>query len=80
MVLAKPLVLTVLLTGFMTQAARPDAIASGTSADAYIDLGAGPYPDASAITTGNARAWYQSSEIESFFGGTPNVQRAVRLR
>src|SRR5690348_16205375 len=42
---------------------------------AYINLGAGPYPLASQITTGNAQPWYNSSQISSFFGGQPTAQQ-----
>jgi hypothetical protein len=45
------------------------------TADAFINLGAGPYPEAGVITTGNAQAWYNSSQITSFFGGQPTSQQ-----
>ena len=43
--------------------------------NAFINLGAGPYPLASQITTGNAQPWYNSSQISSFFGGQPTAQQ-----
>jgi hypothetical protein len=43
--------------------------------DAFINLGNGPYPLQSAITTGNAQPWYSSSQICSFFGGQPTSQQ-----
>jgi hypothetical protein len=36
-------------------------------------LGAGPYPLASQITSGNAQPWYDSTQISSFFGGQPTA-------
>jgi len=43
--------------------------------DAFINLGNGPYPQQSTITTGNALPWYSSSQIGSFFGGQPTAQQ-----
>jgi hypothetical protein len=43
--------------------------------DAFINLGNGPYPLQNPITTGNAQAWYNSSQITSLFGGQPNAQQ-----
>ena len=44
-------------------------------ADAFINLGDGPYPNASLLTTGNAQAWYNSPVAARVFGGTPNAQQ-----
>ena len=49
--------------------------ASQATANAFINLGAGPYPEASAITTGNAQPWYNSTQLSSFFGGQPTAQQ-----
>jgi hypothetical protein len=49
--------------------------ASRPPADAYINLGNGPYPNAGVITTGGAQPWYNSSQIASFFGGQPTLQQ-----
>ena len=43
--------------------------------NAFINLGNGPYPLASQITTGNAQPWYDSSQVSSFFGGQPTSQQ-----
>ena len=43
--------------------------------DAFINLGNGPYPLQNPITTGNAQAWYNSSQITSLFGGQPGAQQ-----
>jgi hypothetical protein len=43
--------------------------------DAFINLGNGPYPLQSAITTGNAQPWYSSSQITNLFGGPPSIQQ-----
>ena len=46
-------------------------------ADANLNLGSGPYPLESTITTGNAQPWYNSSQIASFFGGQPSAQQVA---
>jgi hypothetical protein len=43
--------------------------------DAYINVGNGPYPDAAALTTGGAQAWYNSPGVAALFGGAPNAQQ-----
>jgi hypothetical protein len=43
--------------------------------DAFINLGNGPYPLQNAITTGNAQPWYDSSQINTLFGGQPSAQQ-----
>jgi hypothetical protein len=40
-----------------------------------VNLGTGPYPEASFITTGNAQPWYASPQIANFFGGQPSAQQ-----
>src|SRR5271157_5504969 len=47
--------------------ASSSASAPATSADAFINVGPGPYPLASQITTGNAQPWYNNSAANSFF-------------
>ncbi len=46
-------------------------------AEANLNLGSGPYPLESTITTGNAQPWYNSSQIASFFGGQPSAQQVA---
>ena len=55
----------------------PAAVASSSGpVDAYINLGVGPYPAQSSITTGNAQPWYDSTPIMSLFGGQqPTAQQ-----
>jgi hypothetical protein len=48
---------------------------SSNPVEAFINLGAGPYPLASSITTGGAQPWYSSQQISSFFGGQPTAQQ-----
>ncbi len=63
----------------------PDTSAAGLAptpatplvADANLNLGSGPYPLESTITTGNAQPWYNSSQIASFFGGQPSAQQVA---
>ncbi len=49
--------------------------ASAPVANANLNLGSGPYPLESTITTGNAQPWYNNSQIASFFGGQPTAQQ-----
>jgi hypothetical protein len=51
------------------------APATTTSADAFINLGTGPFALAGQITTGGAQAWYNSPAVNSFFGGPPTDQQ-----
>ncbi len=44
-------------------------------ANANLNLGSGPFPLDSTITTGNSQPWYNSSQISSFFGGQPTAQQ-----
>jgi hypothetical protein len=50
-------------------------LAPSATYDAYINLGTGPYPDASFLTTGGAQAWYNSAAVDALFGGIPNAQQ-----
>jgi hypothetical protein len=66
-----------------TPVAQPQVVTAPTTAaaapsgpvDAFINLGNGPYPLASVITTGGAQPWFNSSQINSLFGGTPSAQQ-----
>ncbi len=44
-------------------------------ANANLNLGTGPYPLASVITTGNSQPWYTSPQITGLFGGQPTAQQ-----
>ena len=56
-----------------TTPSTPAAVSSPVQA--FINLGAGPYPLAAAITTGGAQPWYNSSQLTSLFGGQPTAQQ-----
>jgi hypothetical protein len=45
------------------------------SADAFVNFGNGPYPEANLITTGNAQPWYNSTQVATLFGGQPTDQQ-----
>ncbi len=49
--------------------------ASGPTFDAFINLGAGPFPNAGTLTTGGAQAWYNSPQVMALFGGQPNASQ-----
>jgi hypothetical protein len=51
--------------------AASSVVSAAVPVDAYINVGAGPYPAQSSITTGNAQPWYNSPQITSLFGGNP---------
>jgi hypothetical protein len=53
----------------------PAVSAPPSSADAFLNLGAGPYPEQALITTGNAQPWYNSAAIVNLFGGQPTAQQ-----
>jgi hypothetical protein len=67
-------VLAPIPSGFAT----PPTSSTSTSpppVDAYINLGAGPFPETNSLTTGNPQAWYNSPAVVSAFGGTPTPQQ-----
>ncbi len=49
--------------------------AASSPAQAFINVGNGPYPLAAAITTGSAQPWYNSSQVTTLFGGQPTAQQ-----
>ena len=59
-------------SGFAT---APTSSTSTPPVNAYINLGTGPYAEASTLTTGNPQAWYNSPAVVSAFGGTPTAQQ-----
>ena len=46
----------------------PPSISSGPHADALINFGGGPYPEAASLTTGNAQGFFNSPVFRNFFG------------
>jgi hypothetical protein len=56
-------------------APAPLASAAPAAAQAFINVGSGPYPLAAAITTGGAQPWYNSTQLTSLFGGQPTAQQ-----
>jgi hypothetical protein len=44
-------------------------------ADAFIDFGNAPYPEANFLTTGNPQPWYTSPVVSQVFGGIPTPQQ-----
>ncbi len=49
--------------------------AAPAPAQAFINVGSGPYPQAAAITTGGAQPWYNSTQLTTLFGGHPTAQQ-----
>ena len=56
------------------------AVAPSHSVAAFINFGNGAYSEAQSLTTGNPQAWYQSSTVQSVFGGTPTVAQQVAFQ
>jgi len=55
----------------------PAARASTALADAFVNLGIGPYAEAETLTIGGAQPWYTSPVVGRLFGGQPDeYQRA----
>jgi hypothetical protein len=54
--------------------AASSSSSSGTY-DAFVNLGNGPYPNDSLLTTGGAQPWYNSSAVAQLYGGQPNAQQ-----
>ncbi|MFO0910748.1 MAG: PEP-CTERM sorting domain-containing protein [Isosphaeraceae bacterium] len=49
---------------------------SGSTPDAFINLGSGPYAEASSLTVGNPQPWYTSPSVTKFFNGAiPDSQQ-----
>jgi hypothetical protein len=72
------------VTQVAAEVMTPPPVASSSSSsssspagsyDGFVNLGAGPFPNAGTITTGNAQSWYQSAAITGFFGGQPTAQQ-----
>ena len=58
----------------------PPALAVSTAPsqyDAFINLGSGPYPSSSGLTTGNPQPWFLSAPVDRLFGGVPNAQQQL---
>jgi hypothetical protein len=53
--------------------APPASQPSTGVANAFINFGSGPYPDAGFIASGNPQAWYTSPQVAALFGGTPTA-------
>jgi hypothetical protein len=51
------------------------APAATVPADAFINLGTGPYPETGTIASGNPQPWYASASISHLFGGTPSASQ-----
>lgn len=55
-------------------AAQPSSASPSTGvANGFIDFGAGPYPAAGSIASGNPQPWYTSPEVAALYGGTPTA-------
>jgi hypothetical protein len=65
--------LTLVFAVGLAEAARADPLVQSPAANAFINLGAGPYPAQSFVATGSPQAWYDSPQVASLFGGTPTA-------
>jgi hypothetical protein len=56
--------------------AIPNFATSAPRVDAFINMTAGPYPEAGNLTTGGAQPWYTSpAAVQAFGGAVPNAQQ-----
>ena len=51
----------------------------GPTYNAYLNMGAGPFASASAITGGGAQAWYLSPVVEKLYGGVPTPDQQLQF-
>jgi hypothetical protein len=72
---ASPMTSTPVVANSSAAPASAAVASSSGPVDAYINLGVGPYPAQSSITTGNAQPWYNSSQVAALFGGQPTAQQ-----
>src|SRR5579885_2978904 len=54
-------------------AAPPPAQAPPAVAEGFLNFGAGPYPAAGWIASGNPQPWSTSPQVAALFGGTPTA-------
>ncbi len=73
MTISRSLALGALLSIVAAATAQADPL--GTTVDAVVDLGAGPYPAAGSIVAGNPLPWYDSAPVAGLFGGAPTAQQ-----
>ena len=75
MAISRAWALGVLMTLATSVAAHADPLGPTTGADAFINLGSGPYPASSYLASGNPAPWYDSPQVATLFGGTPTAQQ-----
>lgn len=63
---------------YATQVA-PVAAPASNKVDAFINMGAGPYAEASDLAAGNPQAWYNSPSASAVFGGTPTAAEQAQF-
>jgi hypothetical protein len=60
--------------GSATNATTPPSTQpSAHVADGFVNFGAGPYPAAGWIASGNPQPWFTSPQVAALFGGTPTA-------
>ncbi|AMV39598.1 hypothetical protein [Planctomyces sp. SH-PL62] len=59
----------------LTYTRQPTFGATTSTADAFINLGGQPYAEASSLTVGDPKPWYQSPAAIAAFGGTPTADQ-----
>jgi hypothetical protein len=55
------------------------AARAAKAVDGFINLGAGPFPAADTLATGNPQPWYNSPGVIQLFGGVPNAQQQANF-
>jgi hypothetical protein len=52
---------------------------AGSSYNAYLNMGSGPYASASTVTSGGAMPWYLSPTVEKLYGGVPTPDQQAQF-
>jgi hypothetical protein len=71
----RALALGMLITIIPGASALADPIGMAPTADAFLNLGNGPYASSNLIATGSPQAWYNSAQVVRLFGGVPTAQQ-----
>lgn len=75
MAVTRVLSLGIAITVLLGAAATADPIGQTPAANAYLDLGQGPYTGAGLLASGTPQAWYDSPQVAQLFGGVPTAQQ-----
>ncbi len=79
--IVRTLALGLITLGSLATTATAGVMASSNHyVDAYINVSTGPYDEASNLTAGGARPWYDSPFVQSLYGGVPTAAQREDFR